>query len=70
MARARFIVCACGEKREVPPRGPTPKRCYACADKVIEDAHRRRALARSRRPEIKARRRELAQARGYWNRRA
>ena len=66
MTRPRFIVCACGEKREVPERGAMPKRCHDCQDGKVAERHRARMLAYSRRPDIKARRQRNREIRGHW----
>lgn len=60
--RPKFIVCQCGNRRDVGARAPVPTECEEC----IEDRRRKRMLAYSRRPEIKARRQRNREIRGHW----
>lgn len=66
MKRPKEIVCACGERRAVPERGATPKRCHDCQDANAAERKRARMLAYSRQPEIKARRQRNREIRGHW----
>lgn len=57
MARPSHITCKCGQTRPVPVHGAIPKRCLACRKALYKERARKRALAYSRREDIKDRRR-------------
>ena len=57
MARPDTMTCKCGQTRAVPVHGAIPKLCLDCRNKQSKEDRRKRALAYSRREDIKERRR-------------
>lgn len=57
MPRPSHITCNCGQTRPVPVHGGIPKTCLDCRTKRLKEDRRKRALAYSRREDIKERRR-------------
>ena len=67
MPRASHITCKCGRTRPIPVHGAIPKRCVECQRDSLRERNRKRMLPYSRRDDVKARRRKIAEARGFWN---
>lgn len=67
MPRPSQITCSCGSVRSVPAHGAIPKRCVECQRQSLRERNRKRMVEYARRKDVKARRRRIAMARGFWN---